>query len=252
VAGICDQGKGNGVYGCSTLANGIYGEAKAQFNSGVVGVHKGDTGWGVYGDAVKGTGVFGKSGTWHGVSGETASLSGGAGVHGKGPLAGLFEGDVFISKTLTVKTDIVLENADCAEDFDISSLGAVEPGTVMVIDSEGALKESDRGYDKRVAGVISGAGSYRPAMVLDKQHTSKHRLPVALMGKVYCKVDASYGAIEVGDLLTTSPTRGHAMRASDPATAFGAVIGKALKGLDLDWCQYWYRYNDAVSMCSPI
>jgi hypothetical protein len=41
-------------------------------------------------------------------------------------------------------------------------------------------------------------------------------------------VDAQYAAIEVGDLLTTSDTLGHAMKASDPLKAFGAVIGKAL------------------------
>ena len=54
---------------------------------------------------------------------------------------------------------------------------------------------------------------------------------MALVGKVYCKVDAEYAPVEVGDLLTTSPTLGHAMKAGDPAKAFGAVIGKALQGL---------------------
>jgi hypothetical protein len=49
------------------------------------------------------------------------------------------------------------------------------------------------------------------------------------MGKVYCKVDASYGEIEVGDLLTTSPTHGQAMKVIDPLKAFGSVIGKALR-----------------------
>jgi hypothetical protein len=49
------------------------------------------------------------------------------------------------------------------------------------------------------------------------------------MGRVYCKVDSRDGAIEVGDLLTTSPTPGHAMKAADPMKAFGAVIGKALE-----------------------
>jgi hypothetical protein len=34
--------------------------------------------------------------------------------------------------------------------------------------------------------------------------------------------------VEVGDLLTTSATPGHAMKAADPARAFGAVLGKAL------------------------
>ena len=51
------------------------------------------------------------------------------------------------------------------------------------------------------------------------------------MGKVYCKVDADYASIEVGDLLTTSSTPGHAMKADDPFKTFGAVIGKALRPL---------------------
>ena len=49
---------------------------------------------------------------------------------------------------------------------------------------------------------------------------------VALSGTVDCRVDADYGAIEVGDLLVTSPTPGRAMRSDDPAP--GTVIGKAL------------------------
>ena len=48
------------------------------------------------------------------------------------------------------------------------------------------------------------------------------------MGKVYCKVDARQSSIEIGDLLTTSSTKGYAMKAEDPMKAFGAVIGKAL------------------------
>ena len=67
--------------------------------------------------------------------------------------------------------------------------------------------------------------------MLDKQPSDGIRQPVALLGKVYCKVDAQYGAIEVGDLLTTSPTPGYAMKADDPLKAFGAVIGKALRPL---------------------
>jgi hypothetical protein len=40
-----------------------------------------------------------------------------------------------------------------------------------------------------------------------------------------------YGAIELGELLTTSPTPGHAMKADDPLKAFGTVIRKALRPL---------------------
>ncbi|MCP6760067.1 MAG: hypothetical protein NHB32_15235 [Fischerella sp. CENA71] len=127
--------------------------------------------------------------------------------------------------------DILLKNADCAEEFDISGLEDIEPGTVMVIDSEGKLQPSTVAYDRKVAGVISGAGEYKPGIVLDKKQSQHKRMPVALMGKVYCKVDAQYSPIEVGDLLTTSPTPGYAMKADDPAKAFGAVIGKALRPL---------------------
>ncbi len=49
-----------------------------------------------------------------------------------------------------------------------------------------------------------------------------------MLGKVYCKVDADQSTIKVGDMLTTSHTAGHAMKATNRSKAFGAVIGKAL------------------------
>jgi hypothetical protein len=138
-------------------------------------------------------------------------------------------GDVAISGNLTVGRDIFLPGADCAEHFDIGGAEQIEPGTVVVIDREGTLRRSEQAYDKKVAGVVSGAGEYRPGIVLDRRQSQDGRAPVSLVGKVYCKVDAKYASIEVGDLLTSSPTPGHAMKASDPFQAFGAVIGKALR-----------------------
>ena len=89
-----------------------------------------------------------------------------------------------------------------------------------------------RAYDKKVAGVISGAGDLKPPFDSDKQPQSTNRLPIALMGKVFCKVDAQYSAIEEGDLLTTSPTSGHAMKATDPAKRLAQSSGKQLKPLE--------------------
>jgi len=132
---------------------------------------------------------------------------------------------------LRVNGDIILANADCAEQFDIADIPAAEPGTVMVLGAEGTLEVSAEAYDKRVAGVISGAGDYRPGIVLDSRKSGAGRRPVALLGKGFCKVDAQFGEIEVGDLLTTSSTPGHAMKTSDQSRAFGAVIGKALRRL---------------------
>jgi hypothetical protein len=135
------------------------------------------------------------------------------------------------SGNVEVRGDIQLTNADCAEDFDIGDANLVESGTVMVLGNEGSLHQSCQPYDKRVAGVISGAGGYKPGIVLDKRESQSNRQPVALLGKVYCKVDAQYASVEVGDLLTTSSTPGYAMKASDPLKAFGAIIGKALQPL---------------------
>lgn len=41
-------------------------------------------------------------------------------------------------------------------------------------------------------------------------------------------MDSAQEPIEVGDLLTTSETVGHAMKATDLDKAFGAIMGKAL------------------------
>jgi hypothetical protein len=130
-----------------------------------------------------------------------------------------------------VTGDIRLSNADCAEDFDVAGIEEIEPGTVVVIDEEGAVNRSTQAYDKRVAGVISGAGDYKSGIILDNQAARKDRIPVALMGKVYCKVDARPSPIGVGDLLTTSSTPGYAMKVDDPIRASGATIGKALQAL---------------------
>jgi len=132
---------------------------------------------------------------------------------------------------VTVSGDVILAGADCAEDFQVADGHRAEPGTVMVIDDDGTLRESRDAYDTRVAGVVSGAGGYRPGLILDRRSADEPRVAVALMGKVYCKVDARHSAIQLGDLLTASPTPGHAMKA-DPLRAAGSVMGKALQALE--------------------
>jgi hypothetical protein len=128
--------------------------------------------------------------------------------------------------------DIRLQGADCAEEFDVLESDTVDPGTVLVIADHSMLRPCDQPYDRRVAGVVSGGNGSNPAIILDKNPAQHKRLPIALNGKVYCKVDAQSSPIKAGDLLTTSPVVGHAMKAKDPLKAFGAVIGKALRGLE--------------------
>ena len=78
--------------------------------------------------------------------------------------------------------------------------------------------------------MVPGAGD-RNRIVLGKRWTVSESVAIASIGG-HCKADARYAPIETGDLLTTSATPGHAMKASDGARMAGAVIGKALRSLD--------------------
>ena len=54
---------------------------------------------------------------------------------------------------------------------------------------------------------------------------------VALSGRVYVQANTSAGAIEPGDLLTTSDMPGEAMKAVDHQRTQGSVLGKAMTPL---------------------
>jgi hypothetical protein len=133
-------------------------------------------------------------------------------------------------------------------------VGPVESGDVLVIDADrpGLMSLARQPADSAVFGVVAG----EPGVVLsahppDEGHdegaelesgdssapgvgadprAAVVRAPVAVSGIVTCKVDAGFGPILPGDLLTTSPTPGHAMLAYEPLP--GTILGKALEPLD--------------------
>jgi hypothetical protein len=256
------SGATDGIRGVSRR-NGIHGISDGPGDSGVWGEHRGGgygvsgstsagddkagvwgsnsgVGYGVKGSSAAGHGVVGitgagddKAGVWGNNAGRGVGIKGtstdGVGVYGESygsAAAGYFKGNVIITG------DVSLPRADLAEDFALPTDERGDPGTVMVIDLDECVRESTMPYDRCVAGVVAGAGTYKPAIVLNRDATDPHRrphAPIALAGRAYCKVDADLAEIEVGDLLVTSTTAGHAMSAADPARAFGAVIGKALK-----------------------
>jgi hypothetical protein len=125
--------------------------------------------------------------------------------------------------------------SDLSEQFDVSSPdGNAQAGMVVCIDPEkpGALAVSREPYDRKVAGILSGAGGVEPGMMMAQDGSvADGGHPVALTGRVYCLADASQVPIEPGDLLTTSHRPGHAMKVRDYARAHGAVIGKAMTSL---------------------
>jgi hypothetical protein len=299
VAGACDEGNGNGLYGRSKNRNGVYGTSSSKDNNGVVGFNDGGgngvlghspDGIGVLGLSEKNMGIYGKSKNQNGVYGNSSSKDnngvagfndgGGNGVlghskngigvfakseiseavhaetnsqitaaiaayntnpegtgaaiyakkEGKG-VAGFFEGNLYVTGNITARGDLILEGADLAENFTALET-EIEPGAVMSLTESGELQKSSTSYDKKVAGVISGAGLYKPAIILDRKEGAINQCPIAMIGKVCVNVCDINGPIEVGDLLTTSDIAGFAMKATDPVRAFGAVIGKALKPLN--------------------
>jgi len=112
----------------------------------------------------------------------------------------------------------------------------VEAGDVVVVDTDSdgvILRRSSQAYDRKVVGVVSSA----PAMILSSENlelnsggrpAESSSAPVALSGRVLCKVSLENGPIAHGDLLTASSSAGHAMRA-DKNNSFGTIIGKALE-----------------------
>ena len=208
----------SGVTGKSQNLTGVWGETNVAHTydlAGVKGVSNGDGGIGVKGVANVGAGaygVYGVSAHGYGVVGQTTD-----------GYAGYFIGKVGITG-----------GADLAERFDVSAAARVEPGTLLVIDdaNPGKLRISDRAYDTRVAGIVSGAGGVKPGLTLHQEGLLEGDHVVAIAGRVYVKAEADSAPIRPGDLLTTSALAGHAMKATDRERGYGAIIGKAMTGLE--------------------
>ena len=107
------------------------------------------------------------------------------------------------------------------------------PGTVVILDTVryNGIVASSTPYDTKVAGVVSA----QPGIVLGEEGAAKEQ--IATTGRVRVKVDASNGAIAVGDLLVTSGKPGFAMRSTPVKVSGismhrpGTIVGKALEPL---------------------
>jgi hypothetical protein len=161
------------------------------------------------------------------------------GTNGTGPIAQYYSsgqlrvtiannGDIFSSGT------IAGSGADVAEAFEVEGLpSAYEPGDVLVISTERdrTVARSGEAYSTRVVGVYAT----KPGVLLSENGLETNwaeRVPMGVIGVIPTKVTLEGGAIERGDLLVTSSTPGHAMKADLSAVGFGQVIGKALQPYD--------------------
>jgi len=112
--------------------------------------------------------------------------------------------------------------ADIAENY--LSDAEYEPGTVLSFDGLAEVTQCNTDSCTAIAGVVST----NPAYHMNSGLTGDFVAPVALLGRVPCKVQ---GPIERGSLLV-SAGNGRARAEKNPKT--GSVIGKALTSFDGD------------------
>jgi len=120
--------------------------------------------------------------------------------------------------------------ADLAELFETE--GDLEPGDVVAVAADGELAAVTEERDPRTVGIVSTS----PGMVLNSDpERDGPELPIALAGRVPCKVTAANGSIRPGDLLTASARRGHAMKATpveiggEELFRPGTIVARALE-----------------------
>src|SRR5262249_1181634 len=94
---------------------------------------------------------------------------------------------------------VQITGADFSEKFKVRDTQTkIEPGMVVAIDPEnaGKLVVSAKAYDRRVAGILSGAGGITTGMLMGQPGTlADGDHAVALTGRVYVWADASKGPI---------------------------------------------------------
>src|SRR5262249_52943198 len=150
---------------------------------GVIGRHNAFSGFGV--------GVYGVSASASGYGGYFENSAGGIRLR----VVGKAQGNGLQ----------ILRGSRPSAGFDLAG-DEIKPGMVVSIDpaNPGKLALTTSAYDKKVAGVVSGAGGVNVGMIMGQEGSvADGRHPVALSGRVYCYADANT-AIEPGDLLTTA------------------------------------------------
>jgi hypothetical protein len=110
--------------------------------------------------------------------------------------------------------------ADLAENY-LSDL-PYQPGTVVSFGGDKEVTVSTVDLDRLVAGVVST----NPAYTMNSGLTGDYTIPVALMGRVPCRVS---GAVTRGAMMVSN---GDGTARAEPNPVMGSVLGKALESFD--------------------
>jgi hypothetical protein len=232
-AGVLGQSDGVGVYGRSEHSHGVRGVAEGPAtDQGYGGYFRSDNYRGLYarGDDTYYAGYF-----------ENPAGAGHAGLW--------VDGNLWVtgSKTGYVVDMAINEGPESLETGDVVVVtGFVEPiagdiptikvrkaaeeestGVVGVVDQPFAVQTDPKDEGKTIAKPITEIASLADDTAIEP---GEYLSMVTLGAFKAIKADASYGAIQPGDLLVASSNPGHAMRADDPRV--GTVIGKAMGELD--------------------
>ena len=207
---------GHGVYGVTlgdwSNISGVYGKAVYDHANGVNGVNTAG-GYGVRAESDTGVALAAKSAEGNPIEAWDTNPNNRRWYVRN-------DGEVYADGSFHSSGADFAEMLPAAEDL--------EPGDVLVIDSDGQLLRSSSPYDTSVVGVYST----RPGFIggSDEEMENPGEVPLAIVGIVPVKASAENGPIAPGDLLTTSSTPGHAMRAD--IFVGGTIIGKALEPLE--------------------
>jgi hypothetical protein len=200
-----------GPIGANTANTGVFTTVTTVSGGQITGYHTGAIGANTANTGAFTTITTTGTATVNSTSGVTAIANGGTSGVGNIGASGASFNTVFAKATTA-------QYADLAELYE--SDRDYEPGTIVEFGGEFEITEAKLN-SKRIAGVIST----NPAYLMNSEAKGKFMLPVALQGRVPCKV---IGPVYKGDMLVSAGD-GHAIVSEDPKV--GTVIGKSLENM---------------------
>jgi len=221
------------VFGCSAASAGTCDPYRDDGPAGVMGYGA----FGVYGIGSS-HGVRGESGTSYGSGGYFHHTDGGLALVADSAAANnsdivRFRNNYNTKFKVQGDGDVYIDGSyyDTGADFAemLPAQDGLEHGDVLIVGADGQLTRSTAPYQTAVVGVYSTRPGFVGGAGPDDKLAGK--VPLAVLGVVPAKVSAENGPIHPGDLLVTSATPGHAMRAGDDPPQ-GTVLGKALGELE--------------------